>query len=63
MLTSGVQHNDLILVYIAKLSPQCQININHHIELVFFLWWELLRFTLLANLKYEILQYCHYAVY
>ena len=33
ILVSGVQYNDLILVYIVKLSPQCLVTIPHHSQL------------------------------
>ena len=53
----GVQHNDYIYIYFAKWLPWyvCLKSITLHSYKFFcFLWWELLRPTLLATFKYAI---------
>ena len=56
MLVLGIQHNDLIYVYITNwLLLHCLINIHHytwlHIFLFFPLCWKLLRATPLVTFK------------
>ena len=58
IFVSGVQHNDSISVYISKMINSVSlVNIyifkNLYIQ-IFFLCWGLLRFILLATLKYTV---------
>ena len=48
----GVKHNDLIIVHVGIWWPQCHYYPFSH-SWNFFLWWELLRLTLLATLNME----------
>lgn len=52
ILVSGVQYNDLILVYIVKLSPQCLVTIHHHSQLQnFFLLLRIFKIYSASNFQ------------